>query len=583
MWFHRLSYPKLQIYAIPYITEIFYASSAIVLAILITINIALVGNDVVTELKDTPDFVDAKWWSPGWLPHSMSIPTTPGPCQPLTLPQQSTSIRTNSTLPIFAYTLMNGLGTSRNANGEEQPKWYDAPRYRAEPLKNCTIQNITALINFQDRSHKLTSQIVCSIDSTDPETPPSLKLSTTFSRMANTDLGSDDIVNYISSYTVPQTADISKAQAVLLAQNVTALKMLGVLDAIGSDLLKAMWAQKWAWKIAGRDNDWPDQAVVKWASKANCTSERKCRTIGQGTEGIDIWYSNTRGSQDFEPEYFTPMNTTMYNYFIAFRDAIYLDLGRFDAETNVFLSNNAFKTHILSDPFLGTIADNVINQTRPGRNPQPYSEKEFWNTCTWGWGCLNGTWTDALLNNNSAAVNITNGLPLASVQTQYSTIIDLKFVCPVFKRKQTGALLVSVFIGTFSMYAVLYGVFLFFAPMLDQKYRRKHGYKEVLYDTEDYEATRYHHPPCHPSPRSASPYATIFDVPAMAYNNPEPIKRYDPVPDHVFIRTPRKEEELPQGACTLGAPVSRDTLNTTHAMRDRREQDRSALSPRSLV
>jgi hypothetical protein len=51
---------------------------------------------------------------------------------------------------------MNGLGTSRNANGEEQPKWYDAPRYRAEPLKNCTIQNITALISFQDRSHKLT-------------------------------------------------------------------------------------------------------------------------------------------------------------------------------------------------------------------------------------------------------------------------------------------------------------------------------------------------------------------------------------------------------------------------------------------
>lgn len=31
------------------------------------------------------------------------------------------------------------------------------------------------------------------------------------------------------------------------------------------------------------------------------------------------------------------------------------------------------------------------------------------------------------------------------------------------------------------MYAVLYGVFLFFAPMFDQKYRRKHGYKEVLY------------------------------------------------------------------------------------------------------
>ncbi|KAF8717182.1 hypothetical protein RHS02_09702, partial [Rhizoctonia solani] len=468
MWFHRLSYPRLQIYAIPYITEIFYAGSAVVLAILITVNVALVGNDVVTELKDTPDFTDTKWWAPRWLPNSITIPTTPGPCQPLTLPQQSTSIRTNSTLPIFALALMNGLGVSRNANGGEEPKWYDAPRYRAEPLRNCTIQNMTALINFQDRGHKLTSQIVCSIDSTDPETPPSLKLSTTFSRMANTDLGSDDVVNYISSYSVPQTADIGKARTVLLARNVTALKMLGVLDAIGSDLLKAMWAQKWSWKLTGRENQWPDQAVVKWADKTNCTSERKCRSIGVGIEAL-----------------------------LCERILEYLYLGL---------------------------------------------------------GCLNGTWTDALLSNNSAASNVTNGLPLTSLQSQYSTIIDLKFVCPVFKRKQTGALLVSVFIGTFSMYAVLYGVFLFFAPLFDQKYRRKRGYREVLYDTEDYESIHYNRSACHPVSRPTSPYATVLDLPSLAYNHPEPIKRYDPVPDHIFIRAPRKEDELPQGACTLGAP-----------------------------
>ncbi|KAF8688515.1 hypothetical protein RHS03_09623, partial [Rhizoctonia solani] len=607
MWFRRLSYPRLQIYAIPYITEIFYAGSAVVLAILITVNVALVGNDIVTELKDTPDFTDTKWWAPRWLPNSITIPTTPGPCQPLTLPQQSTSIRTNSTLPIFAYTLMNGLGVSRNANGDEEPKWYDAPRYRAEPLRNCTIQNMTALINFQDRGHKLTSQIVCSIDSTDPETPPSLKLSTTFSRMANTDLGSDDVVNYISSYSVPQTADIGKAQTVLLARNVTALKMLGVLDAIGSDLLKAMWAQKWSWKLTGRDNQWPDQAVVKWADKTNCTSERKCRSIGVGIEGIDTWYSNTRGSQRFEPEYFIPINTTMYNYFIAFRDAIYLDLGRYDQDTNIFLSNDAFKARIISDPFLGTIAGNIINVTRPRPYTQPYSAREFWNTCTWGWGCLNGTWTDALLSNNSAASNVTNGLPLASLQNQYSTIIDLKFVCPVFKRKQTGALLVSVFIGTFSMYAVLYGVFLFFAPLFDQKYRRKRGYREVLYDTEDYESIHYNRSACHPVSRPTSPYATVLDLPSLAYNHPEPIKRYDPVPDHIFIRAPRKEDELPQGACTLGAPsvytpklgfntlaatarssqfslnptASRDTLNlnAARAIWDSREPDPPVHSP----
>ncbi|CAE6449178.1 unnamed protein product [Rhizoctonia solani] len=602
-WLCRLSYPRRQFYAIPYITEIFYASSAIILAVLITVNIALVGNDVVTELKDTPDFAETKWWAPKWVPNRMKIPTRPGPCQPLTLPHESMSIRTNSTLPIFTYTLMNGLGMSRHANGEEEPTWYSAPRYRAEPLKNCIVQNMTALINFLDREYKLTSQIVCEVDSTDPATPPSLKLSTTFSRVVNTDLGSDDIVNSISAYAIPHSAEIAKAQAIPMAQSVAALKVLGVLDALGSDLLKAMWAQKWAWRLTGHDNLWPDQAVVKWAAKSSCSSPRMCRELGEGVEGIDTWYSTTRGSRDFDPAYFGPMNTSMHNYFIAFRDAIYLDLGHYNQSTNIFLSNEALKTHILSDPFLGTIAGNVINQIRLPPNIQPYSPDDFWRTCTWGWGCLNGTWTDALLANNPAASNITSGLPLTSLQSQYPTIIDLKYICPVFKRKQTGAFLASVFVGTFSMYAVLYGIFLFFATLSDKKYRKKHGYGEDAYDAGDHETIQHRQSPFNPLPRPPSPYATSFDAPGIAYAMPVP--RYEPVPDHVFVRSPRKEDKLPPGAYAPGAPgtyfpkhgigahfsqlslsqsSSRDTANPGPFTWDPREPSRPALSPpRALV
>ncbi|CAE6384198.1 unnamed protein product [Rhizoctonia solani] len=217
---------------------------------------------------------------------------------------------------------MNGLGAFPNANGVEEPRWYHAPHYHAEPLKNCIVENMTALLNFQDREHKVTAHIICDIDSTDPETPPSLKFSTTFSRTANTDLGTDDVMNYISSYNNPRFASIGKAQAVLLPRNVTALTVLGLLDATGSDLIKAMWAQKWAWALTGRANQWPDQAVVKWAAKTNCTSESRCRAIGEGAEGIDTWYSNTRGLEDFNPEYIIPMNTTIYNYFMVFRDAL---------------------------------------------------------------------------------------------------------------------------------------------------------------------------------------------------------------------------------------------------------------------
>jgi hypothetical protein len=149
-----------------------------------------------------------------------------------------------------------------------------------------------------------------------------MKFSTTFSRMANTDLGSDNIIDYISSYVVPSTSELKDAQGVLLADGSTPLNMLGVLDAFGSELLKAMWARKWSWKIAGNES-WPDQGVVKWSSRPNCAGNTgRCRIGGLETSGIDRWYSNTEGSQNFDPPYLRPMNTTLFNYFVALRDAI---------------------------------------------------------------------------------------------------------------------------------------------------------------------------------------------------------------------------------------------------------------------
>ncbi|KAF8685210.1 hypothetical protein RHS04_01000 [Rhizoctonia solani] len=579
MWFRRLEHPKGQPFAIPYMAEFFYAGSVILVAVLIVVNseVVLAGNDVVTVLKKDPNNTDSKWWAPNWIPESLTISATPGPCQPLTLPQHATSIRTNSTLPIFAYStwynkkllgdtdkitaILNGLGAITHPNGTQEAKWYDALPYRSEPLESCTVQNITALVNFQDRGITTTAQIVCDIQSQNPDAPSTLKLSTTFSRMANTDLGSDDIVDYISSYAVPRTADISKAQAVLLAHDIPALKMLGVLDAVGSDILKALWAQKWAWKLSGRDNQWPDQAVVKWAAEANCMGSDgldRCRSSGVRVEGIETWYSNTRGSQNFSLPYLRPINTTMNNYFIVLRDALHLDLGNINKETNVFLNADAFRARVLSDPFMSGVASQVIGVPRqPPASPGAYSTYEFWRSCTWGWGCLNGTWTDALRNNDPAAINITNGLPFHSFDSPYSTVIDVDYVCPVFQTKQPGPFLVSVFVGTFSMYTALAGVFMFIAPLFDERYRKKRGLRQNFSDEEG-DIQQYHHL-THPfqSPlHSTGPYATVFEVPDFRYNNTsmDTVPRYDPAPDHLFVRTPRKGEELPPGACTPGIP-----------------------------
>ncbi|QRV84657.1 transmembrane protein [Ceratobasidium sp. AG-Ba] len=496
-WLRRLEYPRVQTYAIPWITEIFYVVSFIVIALLATLNVAIAGNDVVTELKDSPNNTDSK------APHA---PTT-------------LHIYPNKLFVTYLFI----YPTERIGNQSEwNPK--------------------------MDRGHKLTSHIICSINTNNSDTPPTLKFSTTFSRMANTDLGQDDIVDYISSYVVPRYTDIKDARPVFLANDSTPLNMLGVLDAFGSELLKALWARKWTWKIAGNES-WPDQAVVKWSSEPTCwqaDSNDRCRRNGPETGGIDGWYSNTKGSQDDHPVYLTPMNTTLFNYFVAMRDAIHLDLGNVNTSTNIFLSKDAFRQRIRPDPFMNWTAPFVVNQTRPDNGS--YTHDAFFKTCTWGWGCIIGTWTDALLTEDPRQ-NISRGLPIDDFQgPTYATVIDVKYVCPVFRPKRIGALLLSVFIGTFSMYTALYGAFLFIAPKMDEWYRRRRGLSRFSMDLDElgpYSSVvgpfAYQTPP-----HSSQPYRTVFDATDMYHYN-EAAPRYDPAPYPGPTSTNRKGT-LPPGA-----------------------------------
>ncbi|KAG9128569.1 hypothetical protein FRC07_000002 [Ceratobasidium sp. 392] len=370
--------------------------------------------------------------------------------------------------------------------------------------------------------------------------------------MANTDLGSDDIIDYISSYVVPITSDIKDAQSVLLANGSTPLNMLGVLDAFGSELLKALWARKWTWKIAGNES-WPDQAVVKWSSSPECwrvDSNRRCRITGPETGGIDQWYSNTKGSQDFDPIYLTPMNTTLFNYFVAMRDAIHLDIGNVNHSTNIFLSTTAFQQRIMHDPFMNWTAPQVIGHRRPDKGV-PYTPDQFWKTCTWGWGCFNGTWTDALLTQDPRQ-SISKGLPINTFGgPQYATVIDVKYVCPVFRPKKIGALLVSVFIGTFSMYTALYGIFLFVAPKVDEWYRQRRGLRRFSMDLDDlapYSSVAgpfpYHQTP----PHSAHPYNTVFEAADIYQYQNEAVPRYDPAIYSTHHLSASRKSSLPAGA-----------------------------------
>ncbi|QRV84658.1 hypothetical protein RhiJN_12674 [Ceratobasidium sp. AG-Ba] len=350
--------------------------------------------------------------------------------------------------------------------------------------------------------------------------------------MANTDIGQDNILDLVSSYVVPRFTDIKDAQPVFLANGSTPLNILGVLDAFGSELLKTMWARKRTYEVQGNDS-LADSIIVKWSTEPRCwraDSDNRCRRKGPEPSGIDSWYSNFEGAQRDNPIFITPMNTTIFNYFVALRDAIHLDLGNVNSSTNIFLSKAAFRERILPDPFMNETAPLVVDQPRPN-NGTPYSRESFFKTCTWGWGCINGTWTDALLTEDPRQ-NISRGLPIDDFQhPNYATVIDVKYVCPVFRPKKIGSLLVSVFIGTFSMYTALYGVFLFVAPRADEWYRKKHGLSRFSYNVVDLEqfgpysllAGSFSD---QTPPRSLQTYDKVFDPADLYYNHAAP--HYDP-------------------------------------------------------
>ncbi|CEL57353.1 hypothetical protein RSOLAG1IB_02092 [Rhizoctonia solani AG-1 IB] len=436
---------------------------------------------------------------------------------------------------------------------------------------------MTAVLAFQDGGFYTTSEILCDLQKNKAKSPQRLKLSTTFSRVTSIELGADDVLRYVSPYAVSWAPYFDATQLLASARaNRSDLIVIGVLDALGNDVMKSIWAHKWAWKIDTSDYRWPDQVVFKWAAQVNCTDTTKCRTKGENVEAIDTWYSFTRGMQRYAPPELESMTTTIMNYFMALRDSLHLDLGKIDRDDNMFLSLNAFQNKVLYDPFLENLAETFQNgyNSRDIRNRQVpialpqypdagnFTSKEFWNTCAWGWDCVNGTWTKALLENDSSVHSITNNLPLATFNNASSTVIDVDYVCPVFETKPTGGLLVSVFVGTFTMYTALYGIFIFIAPIFDQRYRKKHGLPQFSVDGVAFKTMQSK------SARASILTRRLSSIPASASysiisTEPETYQQYnqggfptqhDSISQYAFVRAPKPGDELPPGAYSPGTP-----------------------------
>lgn len=63
----------------------------------------LVGYDTTMVLNTNPNVTHYKqWWAPEALPSFLRVRTKPGKCEPVKL-TEGTTIRTNSSLPMFSY------------------------------------------------------------------------------------------------------------------------------------------------------------------------------------------------------------------------------------------------------------------------------------------------------------------------------------------------------------------------------------------------------------------------------------------------------------------------------------------------
>jgi hypothetical protein len=115
-----------------------------------------------------------------------------------------------------------------------------------------------------------------------------------------------------------------------------------------------------------------------------------------------------------------------------------LDLG-YANSTNIYLSKSAFDNAITPDPYLNTL-HSLMDEFHP--------DEDINVVCSWAWGCVptpNTTWAQVLTSTSEPVNNLT--LPIMPKSPILPSVLDIVYVCPRYKAKSWGNMLMSVFVG----------------------------------------------------------------------------------------------------------------------------------------
>ncbi|KAJ1307244.1 hypothetical protein OPQ81_001357 [Rhizoctonia solani] len=485
----QLRYTIQREYTIPYLPHAFYVAVVLLLGIIIPVNIAVSGSDVVTTLKSDPTTVEKPWWMPDYWPRFLR-PRIPQKCQPASVTDDMT-LHTNSTLPIFKYVLQRAYAI-KAARHDPSNRIYPAP-YLANKLSNCEIRTITWRLEIPATIMRYQARIYCSLGGDKPSDlripwPDEVVFVMTHKRADNPDLAPDDMVDYLTYSIAPERKEstgniylVQPALQELPVNSSSSTNVLGVLDGMHHDLADAIWSQTRIWEAMGDDTQWESTYTVEWAASEG----NRCRsgnhlfnaTCGSMTDdGRRLRWYGTTDDYGRNQSFIAPFNITIINSFIALRDAIMLDLGNANASSNIYLNKTYFNEVIRVDPYHADAGSILINHPGDAR----MNSSEYWNFCSF-WNCYNTSWAEQLrgVAENQSLGNLV--LPYQPDDLQAPSVLNFRYLCPTFQRKSASSLVVSVFVSTFTIISSLYMLFDIYMPKAEAYYqKRKQAFSHAI-------------------------------------------------------------------------------------------------------
>ncbi|KAG8765568.1 hypothetical protein FRC12_007432 [Ceratobasidium sp. 428] len=427
----QLEYPITRKYTIPHLNAYFSVVSVIAIAFFTALNVVLQGYDVVTALRPDPNVTQSYWWST--VPLSLR---SAGSCNPVSLPKKM-NFNTNSSL--FTYEVRSAFDTDKhNIAG--------ASSYIANPLSSCTVDAIVLDIDLNRRTFKFDTPIFC----TGSDLPFSLSLVSTFLLSQYNPYYDDIMAYYIQNNSTRKSLGVGELR---IQRNVSSpANVIGILDAVSADLMAAIW-------LLGNSSTDNAPTVISTGGflacpggqNATCEPEEMRMKIPASLVTCPNGTSST--SVDGIDPFLASAESSFINMFTVMQDVYHIDLGNIKPR-NTLLNRDAFSTRIHPDDLVSVAA-----------------HMSGLDLCSSGVGCIqNSTWVEQLLNPNS---NLSVTIPSILLTGNAPAVVRIDYLCPQFRLKSPGRLIVSVFIGTWTMYAALFGIFGFVGPALEKIYNRR--------------------------------------------------------------------------------------------------------------